>query len=82
MPYCHDPYGITLNFIKKPIRTYNTFTKRKVRKFRYRSPRLGKLLESKKKFLRFLREFYCGRRLVTANAGNSFKELAAACGPK
>ena len=82
MPYRHDPYGIILNFIKKTIRTYNNFTKWKVRKFRYWSPRLGKLLESKKRFFRFLTEFYCRRRLVTVNIGNSFKELAAACGCK
>jgi len=56
MLYGHNPYTVILNLIEKAISTYDNFTKRELRKFRYGPPRLRELRESGKRFLCFLRK--------------------------
>jgi len=75
MPDSHDPDGFSLYTVKEAVGFYNNFTKREIRKFRQRSPGLGKLPEPGQGLFCFAPESIRRCWVLAVDISNRGKEL-------
>ena len=77
MPDSYDPDSFSFYTIKETVRTYNNFTKRKIRKFRQWPARLWELSESGQDLFRLAPESNRRGWIFVVDISNGCKELFA-----